>query len=715
MATTPSNTLAEDAPNEPPEQLIVNLQVISPSVGVNRPLVFPGLPATTTVKELKDKIRKTLPLQPSDDHQRLIHRGRALLRDSDNLLDIFGPDALRSPERQTIHLVIRDLADSSSSTPPGVPAGVSSARGNARQPTGSPQPSQPSQPPPNLHGPVPPPDSTTGTPPQPQIPPFAPGHHHTAHTPEQAAALHHHQQTLNNWVGHLQRSARQHEAMVRALVDQNQRERAQMGARGVGDAAGNNGGGNGPEAANGQVHHHHHHQPHTVHVQTFGPAGHAIQVNTVVRPAPATNDSHGVLTAAEVQNMIREADASQATMAMSNAAQATAAGPSPPSVPLARPDAPTPVPALGTGTSLTDGQRVIAHPELAQPAGAATTATNLIGSSSPPRQSPQVYIMMSPEGPRALLFNGTASESYFSPRLGMQTNLPRLRVSASMANVASATESHGHHTHQPPEERYQAANGHAAAAYAAPVQAPQAPQQAHPNNPPAAGIPPLLMHLWPHAWLLLRLGLFVWFFTSADSSWSRWLTIVCLAICIFIVSTGLFNGMAENAWRPIGRHLGNILPALERPGRRRDQRVPPPAGGEGNLTPAQMAARLAAERQAREGWLTGQIRRLERAGLLFLASIAPGVAERHIANVEAEQQAERNRQREAEAAAAAAAEAEAAASAAAGGNEASVGLTPHPSANEVSGEGLQSREKHEAGPAQNAPSNGVSREEPIAS
>ena len=61
-----------------------------------------------------------------------------------------------------------------------------------------------------------------------------------------------------------------------------------------------------------------------------------------------------------------------------------------------------------------------------------------------------------------------------------------------------------------------------------------------------------------------------------------------------------------------------------------------------------MAAGLVAMRGAHQGWLAGQLRRLERAGLLFLASLAPGVAEGHIANLEAE---ERQR-RDAEAAAA---------------------------------------------------------------
>lgn len=59
-----------------------------------------------------------------------------------------------------------------------------------------------------------------------------------------------------------------------------------------------------------------------------------------------------------------------------------------------------------------------------------------------------------------------------------------------------------------------------------------------------------------------------------------------------------------------------------------------------------------AERR-RQSWFTAQVRRIERAGLLFLASIAPGVAERHIANLEAETRAEEARRREEEEAAAA--------------------------------------------------------------
>lgn len=114
----------------------------------------------------------------------------------------------------------------------------------------------------------------------------------------------------------------------------------------------------------------------------------------------------------------------------------------------------------------------------------------------------------------------------------------------------------------------------------------------------------------------------------------------------------MLNGVPEHIWRPLGRHLENLIPLDPRAAQRADQNQENGAQGENREpNPADMAARLIAENQGHDGWLMTQIRRLERAGLLFLASIAPGVAERHIANLEATARIDRER-REAEAAAA---------------------------------------------------------------
>ncbi|UNI24430.1 hypothetical protein JDV02_010174 [Purpureocillium takamizusanense] len=630
-----SAPIAINAGLTPPEQLVVNLQVVSPSVGVNRPLLFPDLPSTTTIKQLKHRIRDALPLRPADENQRLIHRGRALLRDSESLLDIFGADVLRTPDRQTIHLVIRETTDTHTPTPPNA-ARASSSRPRSQSPQVGPdglpriQVSHSAIPLQGHRGPSPAPPHAYNVPPQ--------------YTHEQAAAFQHQHQNMTNWLTQVQRDAHlQREAMFRARVSQNQRGRAQMGMRGIGDQGTPNGTASGQESASGRA----------------SPNAYLALQNEVAARVYAGQPS------ADPQGIFRSQGDNRAPTDMAHALHRTASGTSLHTLhnrQFFQPGVTTP--AFGYGSAVASNGRITPDHEArwaeaarawASADGSGVNAANSSGSANVRASSgSQVYILMSPEGPRAILFNPSTSETYFTPRLRSQQSWPYLSGVRGPVNAASGaqqlnlaqnqTQDRGHNPHPEPP---------------APANVQQPLQPVHPGNPPAAGLPPLLLQLWPHMWLIFRLGLFVWFFTSPDSSWSRWLTIICMAVFAFVLSTGLLNGVAENAWRPIGRHIENILPALEHPrGVQRIQR-----GDDREPNPEQMAARLVADRRGREGWLTGQVRRLERAGLLFLASIAPGVAERHIANLEAEARAEENRQREAEAAAAAQAAAATAAAA----------------------------------------------------
>ena len=71
------------------------LQVLSQSVGVNGPLTLPDLPVTTTVAELKSKIRdKLLPASADEARQRLIYRGRLLIRSDETMRELFGNETV---------------------------------------------------------------------------------------------------------------------------------------------------------------------------------------------------------------------------------------------------------------------------------------------------------------------------------------------------------------------------------------------------------------------------------------------------------------------------------------------------------------------------------------------------------------------------------------------------------------------------------------------
>lgn len=142
-----------------------------------------------------------------------------------------------------------------------------------------------------------------------------------------------------------------------------------------------------------------------------------------------------------------------------------------------------------------------------------------------------------------------------------------------------------------------------------------------------------------------------------------------VATAVFIINTGILNRAANDMFNPLRQHLEGLIP-LAGPGHNRDRvrnednaAANGQPGQEGNNNdaaaqarrqqgepdPAQVAARLVAQRRNNNAsWLLDQVRRLERAGLLFLASIAPGVAERHIAHLEAEARAERERREAAE-------------------------------------------------------------------
>ncbi|KAF9734291.1 hypothetical protein PMIN06_003027 [Paraphaeosphaeria minitans] len=146
------------------EPLAVNLKILSPSPEVEGGVQLADLAASTTVRELRQRIHDAAPSRPATDRMRLIYRGRVVANDGDSLLTVFGADNIRTCKDQSLHLVLREL--------PATVSAPSPAPHSASAPPNPPQP--PSQSPlqtnPFRNLPEPRPNS------QPQ-----PHHHHHAH------------------------------------------------------------------------------------------------------------------------------------------------------------------------------------------------------------------------------------------------------------------------------------------------------------------------------------------------------------------------------------------------------------------------------------------------------------------------------------------------------------------------------------------------------
>lgn len=344
------------------------------------------------------------------------------------------------------------------------------------------------------------------------------------------------------------------------------------------------------------------------------------------------------LSDAEVQNILRGADARQAILTMTNAMQRSASGTSlGPQSGRATPGTSSPAPS-GSG------------------AAAAPPPT-----SSPSQASPEVYILYSPTGPRALLINSHTSETYYTPPARSASHTPFLGLpnlpAARPHSVQTGTPDQPTPATEQSERDFDDQNdAQVRLRRRIRVRINQPAAQAEPGRPHHPGAAAVIARIWPHFWLAFRLGLFVWWFTSPASSWSRWLAVISIAVAIFVLNTGALDSFADTVWRVICRHMEDLIPMVDpnRPAAERNQdqnqerNQVPQRGPREDPRPGDLAARIVRERRAgNASWLMERVRGMERLGILLLASFAPGVAERHIANLEAEVERQR---REAEAA-----------------------------------------------------------------
>ncbi|TVY29362.1 hypothetical protein LHYA1_G001380 [Lachnellula hyalina] len=692
LSAVPAGNEASTRDREQPNPLSFTLIVVSPSVGVSSPLTFASLPATTTVRQLKAKIRDSTPSKPSNDRQRLIYRGRLLGREAETMLEVFGQETLGNSESQTIHLVLRDVDDP---TPPSQANPIAPAQGmQAQQPRPSPQQAQ--------------------------------QYHQVLHQAEQyhnimtqrLLQLQHETQRLQREMGAIEQRHRAAQAAVtdgiangehaapiahplpvpqafsanlpfgyrppqaippavQNLIAQQQRDRAAEGRVGVQDATGNRA--TSPtQTASGRASPSVRRPDHTTTYtrEGIGPNGErwhmTVNETTTTLPIPQPHlhstghHQHPPLNPGpDIQAVLRNADrylSAQNNMMGSasnpEASTFTQAGPSNIGPAAALPGMPgsstTPLTTNGSPSAST----IVNPPTQAITQG---SSTNVTSTST----EPTVYLVSSPQGPRALLVSN--SETFFTPR--QHSRRHRMDFAATNQEQAQVGETFGL-----PEYRNRPADRPRRNRR---VQIDQAEQINGGHANPPQGV--IGVRVWQAVWTLIRFIGMLWLF-SGHSSWTRWFLIGGVSFIIFLFNVGALNGTALNElFRPIIRYFENRLPmagpeaalvpavnaAIPQPEAAPilpagNEQTPTTTDGEPEPDPAQAAERLVRQhREANGGWVMSQVRRVEHALLLFFASLVPGVGERHIAHREAEANAaEAERQRRIAAAEAIAAAAE---------------------------------------------------------
>ncbi|KAI9795518.1 MAG: hypothetical protein M1833_006989 [Piccolia ochrophora] len=257
--------------------------------------------------------------------------------------------------------------------------------------------------------------------------------------------------------------------------------------------------------------------------------------------------------------------------------------------------------------------------------------------------SPAVFILSSPAGPWGLLVGPSGvytTRSTQTPlpsttvgRVPVRDPAPQVRHLQNLAQQLPARQSSIHSRTTTSEQSPEAPQ--------VPTQQPQRPHPpphppVEPQRNPANDLGRILIPLGGHIWLLIRLLGFVFFFTSG-AGWRRTVLLVLGALIIFIAQFPIFHGVYETLLAPLRQHLEALLPLDGNRARTRGPRLagqqnaarsagpqePRPASGAGGPAPA------AEQQQFR--WVSDRFRAVERAMVMFLASLVPGVGERHIA------------------------------------------------------------------------------------
>ncbi|KAI9701064.1 MAG: hypothetical protein M1836_001733 [Candelina mexicana] len=624
---------------------MISVNILSPSSEINSPLSFPSLPITTTVAELKHRIQDAVATRPTLERQRLIYRGKMLGSGSATMKDVFGPEALDDSAAKSLHLVLMPAPpqptpkDGSIQSPqsenslrhsPGEHASLRTAASSHPEfrhvVDQNPTRHQPNH---RAYNNLP-------------IPPGA-------FPPEVQAHLAIHNAAIAQALGQPAAPGSAPPLSFEQLIAQQQQQRASAGLPGLTGSTpvgGNSTNGNSDNtsasnqgtnlgsiptnpAANTSV-------ESSVTREMQGPNGEVVRITTVQGninglpfnglPFPQINNGNSVF----VQNPVT--------------------GHGPATVPT--PNVPHQLP-LGPGQGSTTSQ---------QPP---STNAQQPSSTTIHQPSPIAWLLSDANGPHAILqapsglYTSPSAERHFhhffhsvgvapaqafvpfppGPPVSAPEPQPRNRNRANRtqnqqqqqqqqiqgmeARLAQFQQQHAHH--QPPAQGPQVENNN--------NNQQRQVQANNPNNDLGRQLVPLAGHLW----LLVRLIGFVWFF-AAGASWRRIFILGTLALLVFLKQTGLLEGLQHAIWDPIRHHLEGLVP-LDNRQQANNAHAPaePARDGEGPAPdPRQTAERLIREREEiNRGWVRRRLRAVERAVAIFVASLIPGVGERHIAAREA--------------------------------------------------------------------------------
>jgi hypothetical protein len=298
------------------------------------------------------------------------------------------------------------------------------------------------------------------------------------------------------------------------------------------------------------------------------------------------------------------------------------------------------------------GERQVPLPPLPnflpQPPTNEPTLPDLSGNTA--STTTTAWLLSSPSGPQALVF--APGHGLFTT--GQPTNQPTTRLQRPREGLRFQQAPSGHIRPQNnpnvpalPVVDPVLANGHLQPALDAVARAQNVAADA--REPNALANNEILRTILNRVWTFIKLYFVIFMFTESGT-WFRW---ICLFTAVFVAampSTTVFRGFTGRLQAQIdGLFPPPVAPAppvrQHDEGHGQERRAAPNTGArrQGEPDPAATAARLVQEhRQRHPNVLRDTFERVERALGLFIASLIPGVGERHVrAREEARREIER--------------------------------------------------------------------------